>query len=126
MATEIRYRSETIRVKVTLTVDGVAADLDDYVNIIFILYYQTNAFIRKFSREVVATYDSDNFMVIDAATGRFDILIQPSVSLPASLENVRGEILVKKTDADWEDNLSRTIVSGIELFKMRNAQTKLS
>lgn len=124
MANVIRYRSEAIRVKITVKVNDVAVDLTTYSGIIFILYYKNSQVLAKYSRDVLATYDNTNFKVIDAANGRFDILVQPSVTLPAYLDEVKGEIQVQKVDTDWESNTWRKILGGIEIFKFQEAFSK--
>lgn len=126
-----KYRSESIAIHVTVKVNGVAVDLSLYSNIAFVVYYKNNQVLAKYSRETLTGYDTANFQVIQAGSGvsitdkgRFDILIQPSVSLPANLDEVRGEINVQKVDARWEDGFWKKIKSGIVLFQISDAFTK--
>lgn len=124
MATEIRYRGETLRFQITLTTGGVAVNLDDYSGIIAVLYYDKNQVIQSYSRDTLAGYDNDNFVVVNASTGRFDILLQPSVSIPANIDLIKMEIQVQKVDTDWEDERWRKIVSDITVVSLKDSRTK--
>lgn len=118
-----RYRSEAIRVKVTVTVNGEAADLTDYSNIIAWLYYDNSQPLAKYSRETLAGHDTENFVVIDSAAGRFDILIQPSVTIPANTDVLRMEVQVQKDDEDWEEDTWRRIAD-VEVLRLKDSKTK--
>lgn len=124
MANEIRYRSDAIRIKCTLKVNDVAVNLTDYSGIVFILYYKQNVVLEKYSRDVLAGYNNADFKVIDAPSGRFDILVQPSISLIAYGDELKGEIQVQKADADWENGVWRKIKDNITLFRIQDAKSK--
>lgn len=124
MAATIKYRSESIRLKVTLTVGGVAVDLDDYSGIVVVLYYDKNQVLASYSRDAVEGYNNDDFIVINAASGRFDILVQPSLTIPSNVDEIKMEVQVQKTDADWEDDTWRKIVSDISVLSLKDSRTK--
>lgn len=130
-ATITRKRGETIRLKITVTVNDVAQDLTQYSGILFIIYYKTNKVFAKYSREELEGYNSDDFEVIQAGTGeditdmgRFDIHIQQDLTLTANQDAVLGEIKVKMEDDDWDDGVWHRIKDGIELFTFQDSKTK--
>lgn len=124
MATATRYRSEAIRVKVTVTVNNVAANLALYSGIVAWLYYDNSQILEKYSRDVLTDHDNTNFIVIDSAAGRFDILIQPSLTIPQNVDIIKMEVQVQKDDALWEDDTWRRIASDVIVVQLKDAKTK--
>lgn len=119
-----RYRSESIRVKVTVLVNAVVSDLSLYSGIVVMLYYDNNQVLAKYSRDVLTGYDNTNFVIIDNAAGRFDILIQPSVTIPSNADEIKMEVLVQKSDALWESSTWRRIVSDVTVLRLKDSKTK--
>jgi hypothetical protein len=119
-----RYRSESIRVKVTVLVNAVVSNLSLYSGIVVMLYYDNNQVLAKYSRDVLTGYDNTNFVIIDNAAGRFDILIQPSVTIPSNADEIKMEVLVQKSDALWESSTWRRIVSDVTVLRLKDSKTK--
>ncbi len=121
---EVRYKGETTTIKVTVKVNDVVADLNGYTGIVFIVYVESGKVLQKYSRDVLAGHDSINFKVIDAAAGRFNIIIQPSITLTANTDDYKGEIQVQKADADMELSTWKKIAGDITLFRLKDAKSK--
>ncbi len=109
---------------VTVKVNDVVADLNGYTGIVFIVYVESGKVLQKYSRDVLAGHDSTNFKVIDAAAGRFNIIIQPSITLTANTDDYKGEIQVQKADADMELSTWKKIAGDITLFRLKDAKSK--
>lgn len=119
-------KGEDKNIVFTLT-DGNAVPINlttETEGILVYFYYKNSEVLEKYSRDAKAGFNNTDFEVTDAANGEFTIHLQSSKTVSANDGEILAEVKVKQTDADFADNLFRSIIKDAELFTIKDALSK--
>lgn len=121
-----RYAGEDIEIQFTVSDGNGAVPLSGYDGIICIFYFASSkTVLGKYSKDVLAGYNSADFVVVDSPNGIFKIRIQSDVTRQATqFGAVHAEIKVQTQNNDYDNNTYHTLVRNIRCFELEDALSK--